>query len=212
MSICAHYWQTTEADELLLCFKLILPFDIAPPLCTTSTGSYSTGASAADARLLDQNVHVACADAVLRTNPGRAGSTKSSSLTGESSANRRGRLPGTLTHAVLRCRPEESRRPSAAAGYAILVCSVLVLLVGSYAVFFSAFLPKTGIWVRQLRPAVSLESGAEVLTRRRRMRCSQVLDVLAEDRHYKYLVIMLIPAGTGFVIANWVGWQYYMNS
>ncbi|KAI8998737.1 hypothetical protein BD414DRAFT_475930 [Trametes punicea] len=82
-------------------------------------------------------------------------------------------------------RDDEARPPSRAVGYCIIVCSVLFLLLGSYAVFFSAFLPRTGIWV---------------------------LDSLAEDRHYKYLVIMLIPAGTGFVIANWVGWQYYMNS
>ncbi|KAI9064327.1 hypothetical protein FKP32DRAFT_1570167 [Trametes sanguinea] len=92
--------------------------------------------------------------------------------------------PSWIDKVVLPDR-SESPRPSAAMGYAILACSVLFLLVGSYAVFFSAFLPKTGIWL---------------------------LDVLAEDRHYKYLVIMLIPAGTGFVIANWVGWQYYMNS
>ena len=40
----------------------------------------------------------------------------------------------------------------------------------------------------------------------------KLLDVLARDTHYKYLVIMLISSGTGFVIANWVGWQYYRNS
>lgn len=40
----------------------------------------------------------------------------------------------------------------------------------------------------------------------------QVLDVLARDTHYKYLVVMLVSSGTGFVIANWVGWQYYRNS
>ena len=41
---------------------------------------------------------------------------------------------------------------------------------------------------------------------------TQVLDVLARDTHYKYLVVMLVSSGTGFVIANWVGWQYYRNS
>ena len=40
----------------------------------------------------------------------------------------------------------------------------------------------------------------------------QVLDVLARDTHYKYLVVMLVASYTGFVIANWVGWQYYRNS
>ena len=41
---------------------------------------------------------------------------------------------------------------------------------------------------------------------------TQVLDVLARDTHYKYLMVMLVSSGTGFVIANWVGWQYYRNS
>ncbi|KAI0781046.1 hypothetical protein BD413DRAFT_18991 [Trametes elegans] len=82
-------------------------------------------------------------------------------------------------------RTEAGRPPSAAAGYALIACSVLFLLLGSYAVLFSAFVPRTGVWV---------------------------LDVLARDTHYKYLAVMLIPAGTGFVIANWVGWQYYRNS
>ena len=40
----------------------------------------------------------------------------------------------------------------------------------------------------------------------------QVLDLLAQDTHYKYLAILLIASYTGFVIANWVGWQYYRNS
>ncbi|KAI0361980.1 hypothetical protein OH77DRAFT_1416171 [Trametes cingulata] len=82
-------------------------------------------------------------------------------------------------------RTEEGHPPSPIVGYALIACSILFLLVGSYAVFLSAFVPDTGVWV---------------------------LDVLARDTHYKYLMIMLIPAGTGFVIANWVGWQYYRNS
>ena len=40
----------------------------------------------------------------------------------------------------------------------------------------------------------------------------QVLDALALDTHYKYLAVLLIPTSTYFVIANWVGWQYYQNS
>ncbi|EIW60493.1 uncharacterized protein TRAVEDRAFT_45738 [Trametes versicolor FP-101664 SS1] len=93
--------------------------------------------------------------------------------------------PSWFAKAAILDRSELGTRPSPAVGYAILACSVLFLLVGSYAVFFSAFFPETGVWP---------------------------LDVLARDTHYKYLAIMLIPAGTGFVIANWVGWQYYRNS
>jgi hypothetical protein len=40
----------------------------------------------------------------------------------------------------------------------------------------------------------------------------QVLDGLKQDTHYKYFSLFIIPLGAGFVIANWVGWQYYRNS
>ena len=40
----------------------------------------------------------------------------------------------------------------------------------------------------------------------------QGLDWLAKDTHYKYFVLLLIPTTSYFVIANWVGWQYYRNS
>ena len=41
---------------------------------------------------------------------------------------------------------------------------------------------------------------------------SQILDLLAADTHYKYFFLFLIPTTAYFVIANWVGWQYYRNS
>lgn len=40
----------------------------------------------------------------------------------------------------------------------------------------------------------------------------EVLHALAEDNHYKYFSILIIPTTFYFVIANWVGWQYYSNS
>ena len=40
----------------------------------------------------------------------------------------------------------------------------------------------------------------------------QILDMLAADTHYKYFALFLIPTTSYFVIANWVGWQYYRNS
>ena len=52
----------------------------------------------------------------------------------------------------------EGRCPSPAAGYALIAGSVLFLLVGSYAVFFSAFLPLSGLWVR-VCPARSRSRG-----------------------------------------------------
>ena len=44
----------------------------------------------------------------------------------------------------------EGRCPSPAAGYALVAGSLLFLVLGSYAVFFSAFVPVTGVWVRVL--------------------------------------------------------------
>ncbi|CAE6452561.1 unnamed protein product [Rhizoctonia solani] len=35
---------------------------------------------------------------------------------------------------------------------------------------------------------------------------------VAADTHYKYFPFLVVPAGLLFVIANWVGWQYYQNS
>ncbi|KAF8590582.1 hypothetical protein K439DRAFT_1329581 [Ramaria rubella] len=71
------------------------------------------------------------------------------------------------------------------AGHSLILLSLILLCIGSYATLFSAFTPATGIWI---------------------------LDTLAHDTQYKYWLIMLIPTTTYFVIANWVGWQYYRNS
>ena len=32
---------------------------------------------------------------------------------------------------------------------------------------------------------------------------------ICADEHYKYLVPLLIPITAWFVIANWVGWEYF---
>ncbi|KAJ7940690.1 hypothetical protein B0H13DRAFT_2226062 [Mycena leptocephala] len=70
-------------------------------------------------------------------------------------------------------------------GHFLLLLSVVFFIVASYATLLSAFLPLTGIFI---------------------------LDALAADTHYKYFGILLIPTTAYFVIANWVGWQYYRNS
>ncbi|KAJ3555524.1 hypothetical protein NM688_g2527 [Phlebia brevispora] len=75
--------------------------------------------------------------------------------------------------------------PSPQVGYVIVILSVVFMLVGVYATFLSAFIPKTG-W--------------------------RVLDIIASDSHYKYFIVLLVPTTAYFVIANWVGWQYYQNS
>ncbi|KAG8217746.1 hypothetical protein J3R82DRAFT_5906 [Butyriboletus roseoflavus] len=79
----------------------------------------------------------------------------------------------------------------------------LFFLVASFAVLFSAFLPPSAIPVRpRIIPAAI----------RLTYQHHQLLDVLAQDTHYKYFVLLIIPTSSYFVIANWVGWQYYQNS
>ncbi|KAF9532908.1 hypothetical protein CPB83DRAFT_758706 [Crepidotus variabilis] len=74
---------------------------------------------------------------------------------------------------------------ASAGGHLLVALTVVFFLVGSYAVLFSAFLPLSGF---------------------------KILDALATDNHYKYFVLLFIPTTSYFVIANWVGWQYYRNS
>ncbi|EGN95353.1 hypothetical protein SERLA73DRAFT_60100 [Serpula lacrymans var. lacrymans S7.3] len=70
-------------------------------------------------------------------------------------------------------------------GHLIIIFTATFFLLASYAILFSAMLPLTGIYI---------------------------LDVLAQDTHYKYFTLLIIPTSAYFVIANWVGWQYYQNS
>ncbi|TCD68122.1 hypothetical protein EIP91_011487 [Steccherinum ochraceum] len=83
-------------------------------------------------------------------------------------------------------RGEPVTPPSLLTGYLIVLGSILFFVVGSYATFFSAFFPLKGY--------------------------HPLLDMLTEDTHYKYFVLLLVPTSAYFVIANWVGWQFYRNS
>ncbi|KIY50864.1 hypothetical protein FISHEDRAFT_38182 [Fistulina hepatica ATCC 64428] len=75
--------------------------------------------------------------------------------------------------------------PNIWTGYLTIAFTIAFFLISSYAVIFGFFLPESG-WT--------------------------VLDWLAADTHYKYLIVFLIPTGSYFVIANWVGWQYYIHA
>ena len=74
---------------------------------------------------------------------------------------------------------------SESSGYKIIAGSALFSLFASYAILFSAMLPLSGVYV---------------------------MDTIAQDTHYKYFMVLAIPTTAYFVIANWVGWQYYKNS
>ncbi|KAH7889442.1 hypothetical protein F5I97DRAFT_1964712 [Phlebopus sp. FC_14] len=70
-------------------------------------------------------------------------------------------------------------------GHLIIALTALFFIVASYAVLLSAFTPLSGI---------------------------RFLDILAQDSHYKYLALLIIPTSSYFIIANWVSWQYFQNS
>ncbi|EPT05973.1 hypothetical protein FOMPIDRAFT_1044451 [Fomitopsis schrenkii] len=78
-----------------------------------------------------------------------------------------------------------SNVPSLRTGYCIIISATTFFVLGSYATLLGAFFPQTGM---------------------------PIFDLLAADTHYKYFFLFLIPTTAYFVIANWVGWQYYRNS
>jgi Phosphatidylinositol N-acetylglucosaminyltransferase subunit Y len=87
--------------------------------------------------------------------------------------------------------------PAPYLGYIFLAASALLLAAGTHAVLFSALLPaRTG------EPSSFTSVIINV----------KVLDALARDTHYKYLGLFSVPVCAYFVIANWVGWQFFRNS
>lgn len=73
-------------------------------------------------------------------------------------------------------------------GYMLALLSVLILLFGIYTSLLSPVFAHFGL--------------SPLLVHR----------LVAADTHYKYFPFLVVPAGLLFVIANWVGWQYYQNS
>ena len=107
-----------------------------------------------------------------------------------------------------------SSLPAPRFGYIFLVASALLLAIGTHALVFSALFPPsdgggaargqgTGTgdhWqLLRIRPVIGSTTIA-------------VLDALARDTHYKYLALFSVPVCAYFVIANWVGWQFFRNS
>ena len=39
-----------------------------------------------------------------------------------------------------------------------------------------------------------------------------IFGAICTDDHYKYLIPLLIPTTSWFVIANWVGWEFFRNA
>jgi len=112
-----------------------------------------------------------------------------------------------------------SSLPAPHIGYFFLAASALLLALGAHALLFSAFYPShaplggsgrtgTGQWQWEWewqRPFIII---IDIMIA---IMCA-VLDALARDAHYKYLTLFSVPVCAYFVIANWVGWQFFRNS
>ncbi|KAF8610283.1 hypothetical protein BDV93DRAFT_517431 [Ceratobasidium sp. AG-I] len=73
-------------------------------------------------------------------------------------------------------------------GYLLVLISLLIILFGIYSSL--------------LAPLLSYFELPPIAVHR----------LFTNDTHYKYFPFLVVPAGLLFVIANWVGWQYYQNS
>jgi hypothetical protein len=109
-----------------------------------------------------------------------------------------------------------STLPAPFIGYLFLAGSALLLALGAHALIFSALYPSCGPlgssggtvggwqWQWQ-RPFFNIIDIMMAIM-------NAVLDALARDAHYKYLALFSVPVCAYFVIANWVGWQFFRNS
>ena len=110
-----------------------------------------------------------------------------------------------------------STLPAPLIGYIFLAGSALLLALGAHALLFSALYPSRaslgggcggsvgeGQWQWKRPIIIIIDIMIAIM--------NAVLDALARDAHYKYLVLFSVPVCAYFVIANWVGWQFFRNS
>jgi hypothetical protein len=111
-----------------------------------------------------------------------------------------------------------SSLPAPRFGYIFLVASALLLAIGTHALLFSALFPPShgggaagdgqGMGTGEVLQIRQQQQPAVII----RSITIAVLDALARDTHYKYLALFSVPVCAYFVIANWVGWQFFRNS
>ncbi|KAF8503371.1 hypothetical protein F5888DRAFT_980047 [Russula emetica] len=109
-----------------------------------------------------------------------------------------------------------STLPAPHIGYLFLAASALLLTLGAHALLFSALYPSraplgggggtAGEWQWQWQRPIIIIIDIMIAI------MNVVLDALARDAHYKYLALFSVPVCAYFVIANWVGWQFFRNS
>lgn len=103
-----------------------------------------------------------------------------------------------------------STLPAPYIGYLFLAASAFLLALGAHAILFSALFSSraapagAGTTGRRQWPIDIIDIMITPMT--------AVLDTLTRDTHYKYLALFSVPVCAYFVIANWVGWQFFRNS
>lgn len=90
-------------------------------------------------------------------------------------------------------------------GHLLVLASILIMLFGLYSSLLAPLLAYFEIFPVCHHSRCSFQA----LTVNPKV---EVHRLIAEDAHYKYFPFIAVPAGLLFVIANWVGWQYYQNS
>jgi len=76
-------------------------------------------------------------------------------------------------------------------GYLYVAASAVLLVVGTYSILLGA-----------LFSGHAAGPNANITA----------INALERDGHYKYLALFSVPICAYFVIANWVGWQFFRNS
>jgi hypothetical protein len=87
--------------------------------------------------------------------------------------------------------------------------------MGTHAILLSALFPPAGQVLAgeedQLGPLIGITTTTTTTTTNTAI-IAVLVDALARDTHYKYLALFSVPVCAYFVIANWVGWQFFRNS
>lgn len=90
-------------------------------------------------------------------------------------------------------------------GYIILLLSIIIVLFGVYSLLLAPILSYFRL------PPVCSHNKSDFLVLKIKQK-TEINRLVADDARYKYFPFLVVPAGLLFVIANWVGWQYYQNS
>jgi hypothetical protein len=124
--------------------------------------------------------------------------------------------PSRLAHAVMTAIHNDGEPSFAVASISPLPAQLsdTALTIASYIAFAGAVLA-LALALSHVACGTSIDS---MVSRSSTVAWTQMtaqphtLQSVCEDDHYKYLIPLLIPASAWFVIANWVGWEFFSNA